>query len=266
MQSLLRNLVAVVILLGIVTPSSSRSEEIPIVGTGDGIDILRDLTSSYNATVPGVQFTVPPSIGSSGGIAAVGSGTAVLGRIARSLTEAEAARGIVPTPLARMPSAIFVNPTAGVAALTSDQLRDIYAGNITNWSEVGGSNRRIRVVRREEVDSTLVVLRASMPGWRDLAITERSKLATSTQESIETVRTVEGAIGFGPFTHTLEGSVVVLRIDGKYPTDPEYPSSATLALIHLQGTVTPTAQDFLRYAQSPAARDIISRFGAVPTF
>ena len=105
-----------------------------------------------------------------------------------------------------------------------------------------------------------------MPGWRDLEITERSKLATSTQEAVETVRTVEGAIGFGPFTRTLEDGVTVLRIDGKYPTDAQYPSSAALALIHLRQTVTPGAQDFLQFAQSPPARTIISRFGAVPTF
>ena len=266
MKILVRKTMVILALWAMATPSTSWSDEIAIVGTGDGIDILRELTSSYNSAAESVQFTVPPSVGSGGGIAAVGSGTAILGRIARGLTEAELTRGIVPTPIARMPSAIFVHPSAAITALTAEQLRDIYAGKITNWREVGGADQRIRVVRREEADSTLVVLRGSMPGWRDLEITDRSKLATSTQETTETVRTVEGAIGFGPFTRTLEETVVVLRIDGKYPTDPAYPSSAALALIHLGRTVTAEAQDFLRYAQSPTARNIISRFGAVPTF
>ena len=69
-----------------------------------------------------------------------------------------------------------------------------------------------------------------------------------------------------PFTRTLEKTVNILKIDGAYPTDPAYPSSAGLALIHLSQTVTPGAQDFLRFAQSPTARTIISSFGAVPTF
>jgi len=261
-----RKLAIALTLWTVAIPSASWSDEVAIVGTGDGIDILRELASSYNAAGPADRFTVPPSVGSGGGIAAVGSGAAVLGRIARSLTEAEASRGIVPTPIARMPSAFFVHPSAGVAALTSEQLRKIYAGELTNWRDVGGADQRIRVVRREEADSTLVVLRGSMPGWRDLEITERSKMATSTQEAVETVRTVEGAIGFGPFTHTLEETVAILRIDGAYPTDAAYPSSAALALIHLSQTVTPGAQDFLRFAQSPTARSIIARFGAVPMF
>src|SRR5215204_5017330 len=145
------------------------------------------------------EVTIPPSIGSGGGIAAVGAGKASLGRVARTLTEAELGRGLVYTPVLRLPSAIFVHPSAQATDLTAAQLVDIYAGKITNWKEVCGTDLRIRVVRREEADSTLTVLRDSMPGWKDLAITERSKLATSTQEAIETVRLVEGAIGFGPF-------------------------------------------------------------------
>ena len=56
------------------------------------------------------------------------------------------------------------------------------------------------MVRREEADSTLLVLRQSMPGWDKLVITGRSKMALTTQESIETVRKVRGAIGTGPYT------------------------------------------------------------------
>jgi phosphate transport system substrate-binding protein len=266
MKHVLRAVALALAISGWAAPSHGQGAEIAIVGTGDGIDILRELASTYNDAAAGTRFSIPPSVGSGGGIAAVGSGTAILGRIARGLTDAELTRGIVATQIARMPSAIFANRSIGVTGLTAEQLRGIYAGTITNWQEVGGADQRIRVVRREETDSTLVVLRASMPGWRDLDITERSKLATSTQEAVDTVRTVDGAIGFGPFTRTLENTVAVLRVDGLYPTDPDYPSNAVLALIHLKQTVTPEAQDFLTYAVSPNARQIISRLGAVPTF
>jgi phosphate transport system substrate-binding protein len=243
--------------------SPSWSAEVPVVGTGDGIDILRALSASYNKSY-GAEITVPPSIGSGGGIAAVGSGNAALGRIARALTDAEAQRGIVAVPIARLPSAIFVNSSAKISKLSSKQLQDIYAGVVTNWKEVGGADLRIRVVRREEADSTLSVLRASMPGWRSLEITERSKLATSTQEAIDTVRTVEGAIGFGPFTKTLEDGTVVLRIDGQHPIDPGYPSAVVLSLIHLQQSTSPAPESFVRFAKSAEAQSLIASFGAVP--
>jgi phosphate transport system substrate-binding protein len=235
-----------------------------IVGTGDGIDVLRTVGSSFTEQENSVRIEVSPSIGSGGGIAAVGSGKAVLGRVARELTAAEAASGIVYKPIARLPSAFFVNPAAGISSLTHEQLLDIYAGRVTNWRELGGSDQRIRVVRREDADSTLTVLRASMPGWRDLEITEKSKTATTTQEAVETVREVTGAIGFGPFSKPLEQGLTVLRIDGRYPTDPDYPSSVVLALIYMKSLQNADAFDFIKFVESPKARDAIASLGSVP--
>src|SRR3712207_2081463 len=245
-------------------PMPAWGAELAVVGTGDGIEVLKALSGAFNKMESTTEVTIPPSIGSGGGIAAVGAGKAALGGVARTLTEAGTARGLIYTPVARLPSAVFVHPSAGVTGLTAAQLVDVYAGRVTNWKEIGGTDVRIRVVRREEADSTFTVLRASMPGWKDLAITERSKLATSTQEAIETVRLVEGAIGFGPFTRTLEQGTVVLKIDGHHPTDAGYASGAVLAFIHTDATVTPDARAFMAFARSAPGKDIIRSFGGLP--
>src|SRR5215211_1641701 len=233
-------------------PVLAFGSELAVVGTGDGIEVLKALSTAFNRMESATEVTIPPSIGSGGGIAAVGAG------------KAELARGLVYTPVLRLPSAIFIHPSAQVTDLTAAQLVDIYAGRITNWKEVGGTDLRIRVVRREEADSTLTVLRDSMPGWKDLAITERSKLATSTQEAIETVRLVDGAIGFGPFTKVLEHGTVVLRIDGHHPTDRGYPSSVVVAFIHTDATVTSDAKAFMSFAASATGKDIVRSYGGVP--
>ena len=180
--------------------ASVHAGDLSVVGTGDGIDLLRALGAAYTADHPETNVIVPPSIGSGGGVAAVGSDKEVLARIARPLSDSEKEAGLVATPVFRLPSAFFVHRSAGVSSLTSAQLADIYRGKITNWREVGGADVRIKVVRREDQDSTLLVLRQSMPGWKDLAITEKSKTAVTTQDCIDTVKEVPGAIGFGPFT------------------------------------------------------------------
>src|SRR4029077_10730030 len=196
---------------------------------GDGIELLRALSAAYAADNPDTTIMVPPSIGSGGGLAAVGGDKEVLARVARPLTDSERALGLVATPMFRLPSAFFVHRGANVTNVSARQLADIYAGRIVNWSEVGGANMRIKVVRREEADSTLTVLRQSMPGWKDLAITEKSKTAVTTQDCIDTVKEVPGAIGFGPFTTALEMELAVLKIDGHPPTDRNYPSAVTLS-------------------------------------
>lgn len=247
-----------------VNAAGAETRRLDIVGTGDGIDVLRVIAASFMQQEGSAQVEVPPSIGSGGGIAAVGSGKAILGRVARRLTDAEAASGMVYKAIARLPSAFIVHPGCGVSAVTSDQLVAIYSGRLANWKELGGADMRIRVVRREDQDSTLTVLRASMPGWHDLEITEKSKTATTTQEAIETVRDVQGAIGFGPFSRPLEQGLTVLRVDGHYPTDADYPSGVVLALIYLNTLQDPDALAFLRFADTQKAADVITSLGSLP--
>jgi len=263
MQS--RGIAAFVLIgLSLSAPSSAASASLEIVGTGDGIDVLEALGSAFAQREHSVHIEVPPSIGSGGGVAAIGSGKAILGRVARKLSAAEIAAGINYKPVARLPAAFFVNRSSGITNLSTEQLLAIYSGHATNWKEVGGADLRVRVVRRENSDSTLTVLRAAMPGWKDLEITEKSKTATTTQEAIQTVREVPGAIGFGPFSKSLEKETNVLAIDGRYPTNPEYPSSVELAVIYKDSTVTPEAVKFLEFLQTPHARKIIENMGNIP--
>lgn len=250
-------------LLSIFAPPALAGE-LPVVGTGDGIDVLTAAGRAFSADHPETTVLVPPSIHSSGGVRAVHYGTHVLGRIARPLADNEKELGIIETPVFRLPAAFFVHPTAGIADLTVDRVTRIYAGDITNWKDVGGADLRIKVVRRENVDSTLNVFRNTLPGWKDLVLLERSKTATTTQDAIDTVAEVEGAIGFGPFSRDLEKKVVVLRLGGIYPADPKYPSGITLSLIHREATITDEARRFLDFMGSTKAHAVIEALGAVP--
>jgi len=243
---------------------SAQAGDLSVVGTGDGIDLLRALGAAYTADHPDTNVIVPPSIGSGGGIAAVSSNKEVLARAARPLSEAEKEAGLIATPVFRLPSAFFVHRSAGVTSLTTVQLADIYSGKFSNWKDVGGRDMRIKVVRREDADSTLQVLRQSMPGWKTLAITDKSKTAVTTQDCIDTVKEVPGAIGFGPFTKALEMELAVLKIDGHYPTDKDYPSAVTLTFVHKDSTLTPDAKQFISYAKTGKARTVLTSMGGVP--
>lgn len=242
----------------------SQANEYRIVGTGDGLELISILGAAYTADHPGRAVIVPPSIGSGGGIAAVGSEKELLGRVARRLSEAEKILGLVETPIFRLPTVFYVHPSAGVHELATKQLAAIYSGKIRNWKHVGGADLRIKLVRREEDDSSLRVLRDSMPGWKDLEITHRSKTAVTTQESADTVRRVKGAIGFGAYNKSLEPDMVVLAIDGRHPTEAGYPSAVTVSYIHKDSTVTPEARSIVSYALSKKGRTLLSSMGGVP--
>jgi phosphate transport system substrate-binding protein len=240
------------------------AEELAVVGTGDGIPVLKAVADAFSAEHPSTRVIIPPSIHSSGGIRAVILGQAVLGRIARGLKPEEKEHGLIVTPVFRQPAVFYVHPSTGVTNLTIEQVTKIYSGEITNWREVGGRDLRTRVVTRENVDSTLNVFRETLPGWKDLRFLERSKLATTTQEAFDTVQTVEGAIGFGPYSLDLEKRVTVLALEGHRPTAPEYPSAVTLSLIHREATMTEPAAAFLDYMFTPKAQELVRENGAIP--
>src|SRR5687767_12404760 len=86
----------------LLSVAGAQAGELPVVGTGDGIEILRVLGAAYTADHPQTAIVVPPSIHSSGGVAAVGSEKEVLGRIARPLSDSEKAIGLIEVPVFRL--------------------------------------------------------------------------------------------------------------------------------------------------------------------
>jgi phosphate transport system substrate-binding protein len=148
--------------------------------------------------------------------------------------------------------------------LSTWQLADVFSGRITNWRQLGGPDLRIKVVRRQDDESTLVVLRATMPGWHDLKFTDRSKTAYTAQESLEWVSEIEGAIGLGTYSTILEGRVHALMINGTHPADPSYPSQITVGFIHKGNVMTDEARAFLTFIASSKASSLVARMGAIP--
>lgn len=82
------------------------------------------------------------------GVAAVRSGAADIGTLLRPLTEEEKAAGLVETPLDPMAYAVAVSKANPVDTLTKRQVLDIFAGNITNWKEVGGKDMEILLYKQ----------------------------------------------------------------------------------------------------------------------
>jgi len=243
---------------------SAAAEEITIVGTGDGMSILESIGATFTQTNPDVAVSVPPSIGSGGGVKAVGADQYAVGRVAREIKDKEAHFGLSYLPIVRIPVVFFVNKSAGVRDLTAQQIDDIYSGKITNWSEVGGNDGKIRVVRRGDGDSSLGVLRKTFPGFKDVVITDRAKETVTTQENLETVEGKAGTIGFGPYADALTMDVQILTIGGVSATDAGYPSTGTLALIFKESSNKGNMAKFLAFASSPAAHEAIISANGLP--
>jgi phosphate transport system substrate-binding protein len=196
------NMFKMLVLIGVwmmVLVPGVWAEEIAIVGTGSGTAILEAIGKAFTQLNPEVIITVPPSVGSSGGIKAVGRDEAVVGRVSREIKDNEKPYGLMYVPFAKNPVVFYINKNVTVQTLSVQQILDIYSGKITNWKDVGGSEMKIRVVVRQEGDSSLEVLLKLFPGFKDITITSLSKMTFTEQETNTTVEQTEGAIAYGAY-------------------------------------------------------------------
>ena len=254
----------IVLCVVIMFASFAAAEEITIVGTGGGVAILEAVASAFTQAHPEVSVHVPKSIGSGGGIKAVGRDEQVLGRVARPIKEKEAHFGLTHVPIAKMPIVFFTHKSAGITNLSAQQVLDIYSGKITNWKDVGGQNARIRVVRREDGDSSLSVLEKSFPGFKDITITERSKTVFSDPDTLSIVEKKAGTIAFGTYGNAAGHALNILNIDNISPSDKKYAYFGTLALIFKEKNREGNAAAFIKFATSETAHEPIKNAGGLP--
>ncbi len=240
------------------------AEELTIVGTGDGVKVLKSIGDAFNLQHPDIEVNVPKSIGTGGGIKAVGNDKYVLGRVARGIKDKEKHFGLSYVPYAKVPVSIIVNESVNVDGLTSQQVVDIFSGKITNWSQVGGKDAKIRVVRREDDDSSLKTLKKTFPGFKDITFAESAKTATSTPENFAIIEKAADTIGFGPYDVAKISSVKSLKIDGKAPMDAGYPSIGTMGLIFKDANRRGYIDGFINFATSKASHNAIKSAGGIP--
>lgn len=241
-----------------------EAKDVTIVGTGSGASILEAVGNSFSQKVPDVTVIVPKSIGSGGGIKAVGTDQELIGRVARTIKEKEKHYGLTYVPIAKMPIVFFVNKGVGLKKLSSRQVCDIYCGKVTNWKEVGGKDAKIRVIRREKGDSSLEVLLESFPGFKDITITEKSKTTLSDPSTCDLCEKKADSIAFGAYANARNRNVDILEIDGASATEADYPSVGTLALIFKEKNRKEGIAEFIDFATSSAAHDPITEAGGVP--
>ena len=213
----------------------------------------------------GISFTYNPT-GSGSGIKAVQEGRCDIGLSSRDLKDEEKAAGLTGTVLAYDGIAIIVHPENPVADLSVETIAKIYTGEITNWSEVGGSDAEIVLIGREAGSGT-------RDGFESITDTEdackyRQEL-TSTGDVITTVSQNPGAIGYASVA-SIKDTVKAVAVDGVAPTeetikDGSYVVQRPFVLVtKTDAELSEAAQKFFDYITSADANELISGAGAVP--
>ena len=242
-------------LSGAVSTDGSTSMQKVIGALGEMfMELNEDVTFSYNPT------------GSGSGIQAVSEGRCDIGLSSRALKNEEKANGQQETVLAYDGIAIVVNPENAVADLDVETIAKIFTGEITNWSEVGGSDTEIVLIGREAGSGTRSGFE-ELVGVEDLC--QYRQELTSTGDVITAVASNPGAIGYASVA-SLKDTVKAVSVGGVAPTsetvkDGSYAIQRPFVLVTKEGVELGTvAQAFFDYVTSGEANEVIESVGVVP--
>jgi phosphate transport system substrate-binding protein len=193
--------------------AESLTGQIIVAGSTSVQPLSEELAQAFMAKHPGARVIIQGG-GSSAGIAAATSGAAQIGASSRELKPTET--GLTEFTIARDGIAIITHPSNGVNNLTTAQVQKIFAGEITNWKEVGGKDARILAVTRESGSGTRGAFEEIVMG--KTAISSNAIVQGSTGAVMATVAQAKDAISYASMG-VLDKTVKTVRIDGVAATE-----------------------------------------------
>ena len=249
------------------TASSTAAALSGNVATGGSTsmkNVIAALTEGFAEVEPGVTVSYDPT-GSGAGITGATDKTLDIGLSSRALKDDEKA-DVEGTTIALDGIAIIVNNASKVEDLTVDQLKQMFTGEITNWSEVGGDDGEIVLMGREAGSGT-------RDGFESIVdVKDSCKYAqelTATGAVISAVEANPLAIGYASLS-AVGDTVKMVTVGGVECSedtvkDGSYEVQRPFVFVTNKSvTLSEQAQAFFDFATSADAADLIRTAGAVP--
>jgi len=255
---------------------SGRGATLTIKGSDTMVILAQRWAEAYMRGHAGATIQVSGG-GSGTGIAALLNGTTDIADASRAMKDGERAhvreRGhgdAVETKVALDAIGVYVNENNSIAHLDFEQLRRIFKGEVTNWSQIGGADRPIVLYSRENNSGTYAFFKEHVLENADFATTAQTLPGTAAV--INAVARDPGGIGYGGIAY---GSgvrhVPIVGANGGDPIEPSlenavsgrYPLSRFL-FMYTAGPPTGLGRQFIDWVVSPEGQALVENVGYYP--
>src|SRR5213595_3083937 len=256
----------------IAIAGAAQADRLVIKGSDTlGAKLVPQLAEQFKAQTPGTTIDIAAE-GSTTGIAAIIDGTAQIGMSSRRAKPAEisaaAAKGVnmKPTIVAYDGLGVIVNAANPIKGLTKKQVEQIFTGEITDWSAVGGSGGKISVYTRNTSSGTYAEFKELAMKKRDYA-QDSQKLAGNEQIAQEVGKNPNG-VGYVGLAYTKASGIKILPVDGASPSKESvlaksYPY-ARPTFFYTNGEPTGVVKEFIDFTIGPDGQKIVEQVGFVP--
>ena len=242
-------------------PSSLPDESLLKVDGSTSMRLVnQQLESRFETQYPNIDVELDASR-TDEAIAALINGDIQLVATGRPLTSEERAQGLVEVPIEREKLAFIVGPDNEFDQnLTFEQFAAIFRGEITNWSELGGPDRTIRLIDRPDHSDTRRAL-STYEVFQGQPFATGDTAASVAIDETEVVIEALGNDGIGYAVYSqVEGleTVQILSMHQTLPDDPRYPYSQYRAFVYNEAAAPPAALAFLGFVTSPPGQEVIT--------
>ncbi len=260
------------ILMAVVALTVVAEETIVLDGSTTVGPIAKAFAEYFMAMHSDVNVTVSES-GSGNGAKSLINGTCDVANMSRPMKSSEfsaaAEKGIQPVAhvvaLDGLP--ILVHPGNPVSELTLEQVRDIYLGNISNWKQVGGPDKKIVVISRDTNSGTYETFEKMVMAKKKIC--EKAEYVGSNGAIRQRVQSTPAAIGYAGLGF-VDKTVKALKINGVYPSGAtvqtgEYPIARPL-FMYTNGypKLGSPVHRFVTIHLSEDGQEIVEEIGFVP--
>ena len=160
--------------------------------------------------------------GSGQGLSQVAEGSVQIGRsdvFAEEKLEADQLEGLVDNQVCIVGMGPIVNADVDVTDITTEQLKGIFLGEITDWADLGGTAGAIQVIQREAGSGTRATFEAAVLGGEVAPDSFRPVAEVDSSGTVvEQVAATEGSISYVAFNYMTNEGIKALSVDGVEPT------------------------------------------------
>lgn len=257
------------VIFGFLTGTAVASKTITIKGSTTVLPIAQACAEAYMNQHSEVTISVQGG-GSGVGIASVIDGTADIGDSSRDIKEKEIKLAkekgvdIYENVVAMDGIAVIVHPSNQVDSLTKQQIKDIYTGKISNWSDVGGKKGKIVVISRDSASGTFET-------FNELALDKEKvrpdSLHNASNNAVaQTVSTTPAAIGYVGLGY-LSPSVKAVKVNGIKPSKENVLNGSYLLArklyMYTNGKPSGVIADFINFILSPDGQKLVEKSGFI---
>ena len=283
-QNLLTLALSAIALLGLpscTTSSSTRAPTAPqtvatptqtsikVGGSSSTLGLIKVLQTNYEATAKNVKITQLEAGQSENIIDGIKQRVVDLGAISKALKPEENDGSLESREVANDALLVATHPSVtGVKNLTTEDIKGIYSGSITNWKQLGGTEAKIVLLDRPEDESAKRLLRKHYLG-KDLKSSPEAVVLRKEGELIQAIQSTPYSIGAFSLAHAISDKLPVnrLSLNGVEPTREnvkagQYPMVRTISIVWHKNPSEDT-QALIQYIYSPPGINAMEQSGFI---